>query len=633
MHNCAIEKKIASCILVVVTSFCLSRAATVSFRQWTGSAGDNDIAKHKNFNSADLEDENLAIGGFPTGRYTMSEDSAVARFLMNKSDQEVEFDLGEGRVFTVVGTDDSKNVAFRATANGSHSVFKVTSGTINQIYDPSRYTYVNGDKYTVWQIGDTGVVGFTNIFEGASTRLNSYFLYHAFGSDNCLKIRDGAVVSADLRFGGGTSHGNGIVIDNATLNLTSWTNNYCRSLSILDSRADYFCVGFSNNSYGDSLILSNGGTIKNPDGNAITKWCVGYNGADGAKLVFDGNGSVYETTGRTYVGGYNKSCSNTLSVTGGAHLKMTGEDGRFWTGRFSGDNFNTISVSGTGTKLSSGSATSDSIVGREGSGNVLDVSDGAEVTLSGGLRVGSDTNACANVLRVSGGSKLDIGSKTLYVGYLGCSHSNRVFVSGTGSSLSCGWMLIGSKDWMTLGNSLTVEDGATVSAGTLELCGTNAVLRIDNAQVSVSEQVHVVRAGSAFNGAAILEIAGANPILYAVKTLRIRKNTSMRFELPSQAYTQAPLRSDGRIEIIGNSTLSLSFPENLRQITKYTLVETSGTVTLDGASPILHIEDGTYAAIVASLPQNDLYRCTLAKEDKRLVLTVRPHFGTVISFR
>lgn len=107
----------------------------------------------------------------------------------------------------------------------------------------------------------------------------------------------------------------------------------------------------------------------------------------------------------------------------------------------------------------------------------------------------------------------------------------------------------------------------------------------------------------------------------------------MRFELPSQAYTQAPLRSDGRIEIIGNSTLSLSFPENLRQITKYTLVETSGTVTLDGASPILHIEDGTYAAIVASLPQNDLYRCTLAKEDKRLVLTVRPHFGTVISFR
>ena len=71
MHNCAIEKKIASCILVVVTSFCLSRAATVSFRQWTGNAGDNDIAKHKNFNSADLADENLAIGGFPAGRYTL----------------------------------------------------------------------------------------------------------------------------------------------------------------------------------------------------------------------------------------------------------------------------------------------------------------------------------------------------------------------------------------------------------------------------------------------------------------------------------------------------------------------------------------------------------------------------------
>ena len=629
MRNHAIEKKIASCILVMVTSFCLSRAATVQLRQWTGNAGDNDIAKHKNFNSTDLEDENLAIGGFPAGRYTMSEDSAVARFLMNKSDQEVEFDLGEGRVFTVVGTDDSKNVAFRATANGSHSVFKVTSGTINQIYDPSRYTYVNGDKYTVWQIGDSGVVGFTNIFEGASTRLNSYFLYHAFGSDNCLKIRDGAVVSADLRFGGGTSHGNGVVIDNATLNLTSWTNNYYKSLSILDGRADYFCVGFNNNSYGDSLILANGGTIKNPDRNAITKWCVGYNGADGAKLVFDGNGSVYETTDRTYVGGYNKSCSNTLSLTGGAHLKMTGSDGRFWTGRFSGDNFNTISVSGAGTKLT-GSATSDSIVGREGSGNVLDVSDGAEVTLSGGLRVGSDTNACANVLRVSGGSKFDIGAKTLYVGYLGCSHSNRVSVSGMNSSLSCGWMLIGSQSWVAFGNTLNVEDGASVSLGTLDVCGSNSVLRIDNASVAVSKQAHISSTNRVSCGTAVLEIVGANPSLHAKETLRIRKNTAMRFVLPSQAYEHSPLSSDGRIEIIGNSTIALSFPENLRKITKYTLVETSGTV---GDSASLYIEGNTWANILANLTQSDLYKCTLAKDTKRLVLTVRPHFGTVISLR
>ena len=602
-------------------------ALAYSVRAWQGKS-DKDLSNRANWSdSASLPEKELAVGFIPGGTYYMGADCAFARLLMNQQDAgTVEFALGEGRTLTLLGSDSS--AAFRATVNGSHSVLKVTSGTVAQVFEPG----VSQKNGAVYQLADAATVGFTNIYEGASTTLNAHFLHHAFGTNNWLIARNGAVVNADLRFGGGTSYGNGVMIDNATLNLASWTNNYYRSLSILDSSLDYFCVGFNNGSYGDSLILANSGTIKNPDRNAITKWCIGYNGADSAKLVFDGNECVYETTDRTYVGGYNKSCSNTLSVTGGAHLKMTGSNGRFWTGRFSGDNFNTISVSGAGTKLT-GAATSDSIVGREGSGNVLDVSDGAEVTLSGGLRVGSDTNACANILRVSGGSKLDIGSKTLYVGYLGCSHSNRVSVSGTGSSLSCGWMLIGSKDWMTLGNSLTVEDGATVSAGTLELCGTNAVLRIDNAQVSVSEQVHVVRAESAFNGAAILEIAGANPILYAVKTLRIRKNTSMRFELPSQAYTQAPLRSDGRIEIIGNSTLSLSFPENLRQITKYTLVETSGTVTLDGASPILHIEDGTYAAIVASLPQNDLYRCTLAKEDKRLVLTVRPHFGTVISFR
>ena len=260
----------------------------------------------------------------------------------------------------------------------------------------------------------------------------------------------------------------------------------------------------------------------------------------------------------------------------------------------------------------------------------MDVSDGAEVTLSGGLRVGSDTNACANVLRVSGGSKLDIGSKTLYVGYLGCSHSNRVSVSGMNSSLSCGWMLIGSQSWVAFGNTLNVGDGASVSLGTLDVCGSNSVLRIDNASVAVSKQAHISTPNSVCSGEAIFEIAGANPSLHATETLRIRKSTSLRFELPSQTYTRAPLSSDGRIEIIGNSTIALSFPEPLRQITRYTLVETSGTV---GDNAVLYVEGGTWANILANLTQNDLYRCTLAKEDKRLVLTVRPHFGTVISFR
>lgn len=620
--------KIASEVFALLILGYICPVCAVGIQSWSGKGGDYDIANQANFGVNNFTPEQLAIGGFQSGLYTMSKDVSIVRFVMNKSDEsDIEFALGDGNTLTLLGTDNS--AAFRATANGSRSVFRVTSGTINQIYDPKNYTYSNGDKYAVWQISDAATIGFTNIFEGANTCLNSHFLHHAFGTNNWLIARNGAVVNADLRFGGGTSYGNGVMIDNATLNLASWTNNYYRSLSILDDSSDYFCVGFNNGSYGDSLILANGGTIKKPDRNAITKWCIGYNGADSAKLVFDGNECVYETTDRTYVGGYNKSCSNTLSVTGGAHLKMTGSNGRFWTGRFSGDNFNTISVSGAGTKLT-GAATSDSIVGREGSGNVLDVSDGAEVTLSGGLRVGSDTNACANVLRVSGGSKLDIGSKTLYVGYLGCSHSNRVSVSGMDSSLSCGWMLIGSQNWVAFGNTLNVEDGASVSLGTLDVCGSNSVLRIDNACVAASKQAHISTPNSVCSGEAIFEIAGANPSLHATETLRIRKSTSLRFELPSQTYTRAPLSSDGRIEIIGNSTIALSFPETLRQITRYTLVETSGTV---GDNAVLYVEGGTWTNILANLTQNDLYRCTLAKEDKRLVLTVRPHFGTVISFR
>ncbi|MBQ9741133.1 MAG: hypothetical protein IJV91_09355 [Kiritimatiellae bacterium] len=620
------KKKLSAvkiCVLVLGIGW-IPSALAYSVRAWQGKTV-NDLSDRKNWSdSASLLEKELAVGFIPGGTYYMGADCAFARLLMNQQDAgTVEFALGEGRTLTLLGSDSS--AAFRATVNGSHSVLKVTSGTVAQVFEPG----VSQKNGAVYQLADAATVGFTNIYEGASTTLNAHFLHHAFGTNNWLIARNGAVVNADLRFGGGTSYGNGVMIDNATLNLASWTNNYYRSLSILDGSSDYFCVGFNNGSYGDSLILANGGTIKNPDGNAITKWCIGYNGADSAKLVFDGNECVYETTGRTCVGGYNKSCSNTLSVTGGAHLKMTGSNGRFWTGRFSGDNFNTISVSGAGTKLT-GAATSDSIVGREGSGNVLDVSDGAEVTLSGGLRVGSDTNACANVLRVSGGSKLDIGSKTLYVGYLGCSHSNRVSVSGMNSSLSCGWMLIGSQSWVAFGNTLNVGDGASVSLGTLDVCGSNSVLRIDNASVAVSKQAHISTPNSVCSGEAIFEIAGANPSLHATETLRIRKSTSLRFELPSQTYTRAPLSSDGRIEIIGNSTIALSFPETLRQITRYTLVETSGTV---GDNAVLYVEGGTWANILANLTQNDLYRCTLAKEDKRLVLTVRPHFGTVISFR
>ena len=213
------------------------------------------------------------------------------------------------------------------------------------------------------------------------------------------------------------------------------------------------------------------------------------------------------------------------------------------------------------------------------------------------------------------------------VGYQGCSHSNLVSVSGANSSLSCSWMVIGSKDYVTFGNALNIEDGASVSVTTLDICGSNSVLRIDNAQLS-SGQSQIASTDSN-SGEAILEIAGANPLLYAEKTLRIRKKTAMRFELPAQAYSQAPLKSDGRIEIIGNSTLELSIPESIRQITRYTLVETTGTID---ENSILYIEGGTYSGIVDSLPKEP-YRCSLTKEARRLVLTVRPHFGTVISVR
>ena len=195
-------------------------ALAYSVRAWQGKS-DKDLSNRANWSdSASLLEKELAVGFIPGGTYYMGADCAFARLLMNQQDAgTVEFALGEGRTLTLLGSDSS--AAFRATVNGSHSVLKVTSGTVAQVFEPG----VSQKNGAVYQLADAATVGFTNIYEGASTTLNAHFLHHAFGTNNWLVARNGAVVNADLRFGGGTSYGNGVMIDNATLNLASWTNN------------------------------------------------------------------------------------------------------------------------------------------------------------------------------------------------------------------------------------------------------------------------------------------------------------------------------------------------------------------------------------------------------------------------
>jgi hypothetical protein len=176
--------KIASEVFALLILGYICPVCAVGIQSWSGKGGDYDIANQANFGVNNFTPEQLAIGGFQSGLYTMSKDVSIVRFVMNKSDEsDIEFALGDGNTLTLLGTDNS--AAFRATANGSRSVFRVTSGTINQIYDPKNYTYSNGDKYAVWQISDAATIGFTNIFEGANTCLNSHFLHHALSHRVC----------------------------------------------------------------------------------------------------------------------------------------------------------------------------------------------------------------------------------------------------------------------------------------------------------------------------------------------------------------------------------------------------------------------------------------------------------------
>ena len=337
-----------------------------------------------------------------------------------------------------------------------------------------------------------------------------------------------------------------------------------------------------------------------------------------------------------------------VEVSDGAHLTLSGtSDGRFWIGCTSGADGASLVVSGAGTQLT-GESTSNYIVGQDANDNVFSVSDGAVATIAGYLRVCSHGNVQRNAVKVSGGGSLSVGYMA-YVGFnksncynsidisgggsmsVGSSlvigndegaNSNRVTVAGAGSSLSVNsGLFVGSNSVFTVGNTLAVSNGASVTAKYLYMYGTNAVLDVDNASITTTGDMQLPMHGHDATGAPHIRIAGANARITAGTTLRIRKNAALEFDIPETGYLAAPLTTTGRVEIIGNATMSFNiekFKENGGG--SCVLAETTGNAAL-------YVEAGTMAGLQASLPE----RCRLDVVDgKRLVLRVPRNQGLMI---
>jgi T5SS/PEP-CTERM-associated repeat protein len=334
------------------------------------------------------------------------------------------------------------------------------------------------------------------------------------GSANSLVISNGGTVADDTGTIGekddfrGPSSNNTVVVTGTN---SLWTNSL------------YLLVGYQGS--GNSLVISNGGTVANTAGiigrvglssnNSVlvtgtdSLWTnsvvlvVGESGSLNS-LVISNGGTVANNNGD--IGRFGNSSNNSVLVTGAGSLwtnngnvvvglQTTGNSLVISDGGTVADNSGTIGAlvySSNNSVLVTGAGSlwtnsSDLYVGNEGSGNSLVISDGGSVVNSNGY-IGYTNTASNNSVLVTGTGSTWTNSDDLYVGYEGSgnslvisnggsvvvgldlsvgynldSSSNSLLVTGLGSSLTVGGGLFVSYEDNT-GNTMTISDGASVSS-------------------------------------------------------------------------------------------------------------------------------------------------------------------------
>jgi len=185
---------------------------------------------------------------------------------------------------------------------------------------------------------------------------------------------------------------------------------------------------------------------------------------------------------------------------------------------------NTVTVTGPGSVWNSSSGPA-LFVGEFGSGNALNITNGARVYNGQGL-MGYETNAHANSITVIGSGSVWSNHYEMYIGFSGFSNALIIAKSGTVYSTSCqiGWLTGGSN------NTVTVTDPGSVwnNSGNLSVgChGTYSLLTITNSGTVFASNVTVgVFSSSTGN---VLAVVGGNLVVTngaGDGTLDIRRGT------------------------------------------------------------------------------------------------------------
>lgn len=184
-----------------------------------------------------------------------------------------------------------------------------------------------------------------------------------YGSGNSLSILDGAVVSSGLY---GTIGHN-----------SSASNNFVTVSGIGSTWSNSTGMYVGNYGSSNAITISNGGTVINQTGT------IGENGGSNNIATVTGSGSLWSNSANLYVG--HVGSGNSLIIEDGASVVNQSA----YIGSWSVSSNNSVLVNGTGSQWkNNGNLT----VGEAGSGT-LTVGNGANITASGGISIGSQSGS------------------------------------------------------------------------------------------------------------------------------------------------------------------------------------------------------------------------------------------------
>ena len=398
------------------------------------------------------------------------------------------FDLNDGGTFAINNDFNVSMSGFNFNSGGTLEVVNGELTGMNSSIESQRTVVMNGFSAT-WDLAGQ------DLEVGMNT------------SGNAVIITNGGVVSADDVAIGRMGDDNAVLVAG---------NGSVLNASALD-------IGYRGS--GNSMVISDGGQVWSRESRIGSNHSGGNN-----SVVVMGNGSEWNNDSDITVG--NDGTGNALSIMDGAHV--SGDDGII------GEKQNAVGnealVSGQDSLWVN---RGDLIVGEDGSGNRLIVSDGGRVDSDMGV-IGYDHDANDNMAVVNGSRSVWNIDSDLYIGLRGSGNTlqisdggrvyndigtvggqyrasdNTVLVTGAGSI----WQ---NREALYLGrnkgtsNSLTVQDGGwvlvgNVDAGKLPNIGTAGGLLVGdslgNAELIAANE-SVIDTGFAFVGLSTNESGSA----------------------------------------------------------------------------------------------------------------------------